>query len=333
MTNLDPLDLALLPELDSSDFDFVAQQPAQKHPTGTPRPPKRYIYVDKTLVLEPLFRAGGIASTGQPWRYTETETGYIAINADVGICLDESDQTILYAVLELLKTRLTPHAALPTEAAWKEAFAANPLQKLKIRKGYGAISTTFKEICQSADLAVSGNNNKLIMRSLRKLGAVQFVVYEGKSQYPIQLLDWYRHDNSILIGIHPEISYSALVHTRSVRYSMSERALLKRSLSKWLHSYLVGRLHDGHTFRNGVYLDTIVTQVYREPSDRDPLRKWRDNIKKALIEIRDTLGWQIEFGGRGAEAKAYITRPASRREPKKTQRGEPYVDLEKGVYS
>lgn len=341
---LDPLDEVQLPVIDDPAYldDYAFDAPAQAHPAGpadaepaapvpenTPRPPRRYAHVDKSLILEPLFRAGGGRRDNvAPYTCAKTATGYISYSADLGVDLNADDQTLFFAILELIRSNIVPHAALPPESRFKQIFAASPLQALKMKPGYGALATNFSELSDMVGMSKSTNTNRSIMRSLRKLGAIQFVVSEGKRRYPIQLIDWLQDGYTIYVGIHPEIAYSALVHTRSVRYDMTQRLELKSKLAQVLHTYISGRLHEGHHFVNGVKLDTIVDQVIGRPTSPDQARKLRDKVKIGLKEVNKTTGWEITFSGRGEGAKAYIKRGNTK--PVKPSRSKPQVDLERG---
>ena len=169
--------------------------------------------------------------------------------------------------------------------------------------------TTRYALLQAAGLDDKGRNYKLLENCLERLSMVGCRARRDGYDWSMRLLSYAETpEGQLHIALNARCAEALAGH--HVHVSLIERRALHGDTAQLTHAWLSAWLRQGRT--NSIRLDRLADKVWGPSSDNASTnRSRRERVAKALQEI-SKQGWKVITKGRGASAKALITRPVRR---------------------
>lgn len=178
------------------------------------------------------------------------------------------------------------------------------------------ITTTPRGLIEASGLASAGTSHRALPDVLTDLNLISHVYRNSESETATG-------DNFFKFALKRsgelELSLSERLsrlfyppesgrRARFVSVDMAERAKLRGDMARLLHRYLSVVVWEGEK-RRPFYPDTLLAQLYREPTADPKIRYLRRNgLTKALEQIAALDGWDISLDSGRKDVKVLVTR-------------------------
>lgn len=159
----------------------------------------------------------------------------------------------------------------------------------------GSYSTLAKEI----GVKEGGKQYNLIRASIERLWKVSIIFQDGNVRLGFRLLSHYASDDAsgqLCVGLNPLIARAVADNGQHVRIEMSEVRQIKGDVTRLIHQRLCGWINHGKS--GNVAIDTLCGYVWPDEANKDAMRKRRERVRSALLEM-EMLGWHIKEYARG----------------------------------
>lgn len=168
------------------------------------------------------------------------------------------------------------------------------------------VKTTRYALLKASGLDDKGRNYGLLECCLERLSMVGCRARKDEYDWSMRLLSYAETpEGQIHIALNPRFAEALSGH--NVHVSLTERRELHRDIAQLAHAWLSAWLRRGKN--KSIRLDRLAEKVWGPPSESASTnRSRRKRISKALEEISNLRGWDVEIERRGRGAKATIRR-------------------------
>lgn len=143
------------------------------------------------------------------------------------------------------------------------------------------------------------DDTKSIRDCIERLWKVSIIAQNGTKRQGFRLLADYTSDESkgrLFVALNPMIAQAVIGGGQHVRISMDEVRALKSETARLLHQRLCGWIDPNRSGK--VAVDTLCSYAWPDKASAATMRKRRQRVREALLEIK-ALGWTVIEYARG----------------------------------
>lgn len=143
---------------------------------------------------------------------------------------------------------------------------------------------------------VNQDDTTHIRDCIERLWKISIIVQNGSKRQGFRVLSGYASDDNsghLYVALNPLIAAAVTGSSKYVRINMDEVRALHSDPARLIHQRLCGWIDPGSTGR--IELDTMCSYIWPDTTaNPNTLKKRYQTARKALGELTQQLGWQIE---------------------------------------
>lgn len=193
--------------------------------------------------------------------------------------------------------------------AGKRLRASLDLEGDAVRKDVMVAKGSYRQLAQEIGYsdADGGSRFKAIRESIERLWAASVIVERNGRRQGFRILSDYASDatdGKLFVALNPRLTEAIIGDRRHVRIDMREVRALKTDPARLIHQRLCGWIDCEKEGK--IEIDNLATYVWPDACGPDTMKKRRQTIRKALLELGG-VGWKVQEYSKG---KWSIARPA-----------------------
>ena len=166
---------------------------------------------------------------------------------------------------------------------------------------------SFRQLAYELGYATdSGGAFRVIRESIERLWKVSVIIQRGSRRQGFRILSEYASDEDsgkMFVALNPRLAEAIVGQRPHTRIDMAEVRALQTDPARLIHQRLCGWIDPGKA--DEVKLDTLCGYVWPDEANLEAMKKRRQTVRKALVEIA-AVGWTVNEYAKG---KFKIKRP------------------------